>query len=143
MATEIVRVSAVLVGLANVLVVSLAGGGELGNALRWNLDPWWPHNALYALCATVAGLVVSSVFLRFARRELRGTFFARYGFMVLAICLGGVLLYGSPLTITERLVEVSSRLPLTVVAGGVLGVAEGVVLAFPLAAVLGRMGTEG
>jgi hypothetical protein len=97
----------------------------------------------------VAGLVVSSVFLGFARRELRGTFFARHGLMVLAVCVGGVVLgvflacagvflYTSPLTTAERLVEVSSRLPLTVVGGGVLGAAEGVVLAFPLAAVLGR-----
>lgn len=146
-----VRVSAVLVGTANVFLVSLVGEGELGNALMWNLDPWWPHNALYA---TVAGLVVSSILLRFARRELRATFFARYGVMVLAVCLGGVvlslllsyagvLLYGSPLTTAERILEVTSRLPFTVVAGGVLGAAEGVVLAFPLAAVLGRLGAEG
>jgi ABC-type cobalamin transport system permease subunit len=72
-----VRVCAVLVGIANVFLVSLVGEGELGNALMWNLDPWWPHNALYALCAVVAGLVVSSILLRFARRELRNSFFAR------------------------------------------------------------------
>ncbi len=88
-----VRASAVLVGIANVFLVSLVGEGELGNALMWNLDPWWPHNAVYALsAAAVAGLVVSSVSLRFARRELYGTFFARYGVMVLAVCLGGVVL---------------------------------------------------
>jgi hypothetical protein len=149
-----VRVSAVLVGMANVFLVSLVGEGELGNALMWNLDPWWPHNALYALCAAVAGLVVSSILLRFARRELRETFFGRYGVMVLAVCLGGVvlglllsyagvLLYSSPLTTVERLLEVTSRLPFTVVAGGVLGAAEGVVLAFPLAAVLGRLRSGG
>ncbi len=45
----------------------------------------------------------------------------------------------------ERLLEVSSGLPLTIAAAcalGALGAAEGVVLAFPLAAVLGRLGTE-
>ena len=147
-----VRASAVLVGMANVFLVSLVGEGELGNALMWNRDPWWPHNAVYALCAAAAGLVVSSVPLRFARRELYGTFFARYGVMVLAVCLGGVVLgiflayagvwlYSSPMTTAERLVEVSSRLPLTIAAAGALGAAEGVVLAFPLAAVLGRLGT--
>ena len=147
------RVSAVLVGMANVFLVSLVGEGELGNAFMWNLDPWWPHNAVYALCAAVVGLVVSSVFLRFARRELYGTFFARYGVMVLAVCLGGVVLglflayagvwlYSSPLTTAERLLEVSSGLPLTIAAAGTLGAAEGVILAFPLAAVLGRLGTE-
>jgi len=64
--------------------------------------------------------------------------------VVLGVLLAyaGVVLYGSPLTITKRLVEVSSGLPFTVVAGGVLGAAEGVVLAFPLAAVLGRLGAE-
>ncbi len=72
-----VRASAVVVGMANVFLVSLVGGGELGNAFMWNLDPWWPHNAVYALSAAVAGLVVSSVSLRFTRRELYGTFFAR------------------------------------------------------------------
>ena len=148
-----VRVSAVLVGMANVFLVSLVGEGELGNAFMWNLDPWWPHNAMYALSATVAGLAVSSTFLRFARRELYGTFFARYGVMVLAVCLGGVvlgillacagvLLYSSPTTTAERLLEVSSRLPLTIAAAGALGASEGLVLAFPLASVLGRMGTE-
>jgi hypothetical protein len=38
---------------------------------------------------------------------------------------------------------VTSRLPFTVVAGGVLGAAEGVLVAFPLAVVLGRLGAEG
>ncbi len=148
-----VRVSAVLVGMANASLVSLVGEGELGNIFMWNLDPWWPHNAVYALCAAVAGLIVSSVSLRFVRRELYGTFFARYGVMVLAVCLGGVVLglflayagvwlYSSPLTTAERLLEVSSGLPLTIAAAGALGAAEGVVLAFPLAAVLGRLGTE-
>jgi hypothetical protein len=73
---------------------------------------------------------------------------------VLAVCLGGVVLglllsyagvwlHSSPLTTAERLLEVTSGLPFTVVAGGVLGAAEGVVLGFPLAAVLGRLGAEG
>ena len=46
------------------------------------------------------------------------------------------------MTATERLLEVSFGLPLTIAAAGALGAAEGVVLAFPLAAVLGRLGTE-
>ncbi len=78
--------------MANAFLVSLVGEGELGNTFMWNLDPWWPRNAVCALCAAVAGLIVSSVSLRFARRELYGTFFARYGVMVLAVCLGGVVL---------------------------------------------------
>ncbi|MDQ3361729.1 MAG: hypothetical protein M3534_08710 [Actinomycetota bacterium] len=148
-----VRISAVLVGMANVFLYSPAGDGELGNAFILNLDPWWPQNFLYALSAIVAGLLVSSIFLRFARRELRQSFFARYGVMVLAICLGGAVLSGflaiagtsfdSPLTVSERLLEALSRLPFTVVAGSVLGAAEGGILAFPLAAILGRFRIAG
>lgn len=146
----LVRISAVLVGVANVFLYSVAGDGELGNAFLWNLDPWWPQNALYALSAVVAGLLVSSIVLRVAWRTLQESFFARYGVMVLTICLGGMVLSGlltivgishdSPLTVTERLAETSSALPFTFVAGGVLGAAEGVILAFPLAATLGMLG---
>jgi hypothetical protein len=149
---SLVRTSGVLVGLANVFLYSIAGDGELGNAFVLNLDPWWPQNFLYALSAIVAGLLVSSIFLRFARRELQGSFFARYGVMVLAICLGGATLsfflaivgitFDSPLTITERLLEALSRSPLTLVAGVVLGAVEGVVLAFPLAWSLGMLRNE-
>ena len=129
--TAFLRISAVLVGMANVFLHSIAGDGELGNVFIWNLDPWWPQNFLYALSAIVAGLLISSVFLRFTRRELQGSFFARYGVMVLAICLGGAVLSGfltvvgisfdSPLTVAERLLEALSALPFTAVAGGVLG----------------------
>ena len=71
-----VRISAVLVGMANMFLFSLAGDGELGRALILNLDPSWPHNLLYAVAAVVAGLLVSSITLRFARRGLEGGAFA-------------------------------------------------------------------
>jgi len=45
--------------------------------------------------------------------------------------------------LSERLLEALSRLPFTVVAGSVLGAAEGVILAFPLAAILGRFRIAG
>jgi hypothetical protein len=73
--------------------------------------------------------------------------------MVLAICLGGALFSGlltvrvvfdsPPMTVADRLSEALSTLPITVVAGGVLGAVEGVILAFPLAAILGRFRTAG
>ena len=84
-----VRISAVLVGMAHAFLYSLAGDGELGNAFILNLDPWWPQNFLYALSASVVGLLVSGISLRFVRRELQGSFFTRYGVMMLAIFLGG------------------------------------------------------
>jgi hypothetical protein len=139
--------------MANAFLYSIVGDGELGNAFIWNLDPWWPHNFLYAPCAILSGLAISSVFLRFASQGLRDSFFARYGLMVLAICLGGALFSGlltvrvvfdsPPMTVADRLSEALSTLPITVVAGGVLGAVEGVILAFPLASILGRFRTAG
>jgi hypothetical protein len=84
-----VRILVVLVGMANMFLFSLAGDGDLGRVFILSLDPWWPQNVMYALAAVVAGLLVSSIALRSARRGLEGGAFARYGVMVLAICLGG------------------------------------------------------
>ena len=47
-------------------------------------------HTLYPVSAIMAGLSGSGVFLRFMRRDLQGSFFARYGLMVLALCIGGV-----------------------------------------------------
>ena len=49
-------------------------------------------HTLYAVSAIMAGLSVSGAFLRFVGRDLQGSFFARYGLMVLALCIGGVVL---------------------------------------------------
>ena len=49
-------------------------------------------HTLYAVSAIMAGLSGSGVFLRFMRRDLQGSFFARYGLVVLALCIGGVVL---------------------------------------------------
>jgi hypothetical protein len=59
---------------------------------------------------------------------LHGSFFARYGVMVLAVCLGGVLLsvflvavmysFEDHLTMIKRITSALSRIPLTAVAGG-------------------------
>jgi hypothetical protein len=144
-----VRISAVLVGMANMFLLSLAGDGELGRAFVLNLDPWWPHNFLYALAAVFAGLLVSSITLRFAQRELEGSSFARYGVMVLAICLGGavlsVLLRASDILFDEREpmpqgLEILYDIALPAVAGGIVGLIEGVYLAFPLSWLLGMFG---
>jgi hypothetical protein len=67
--------------------------------------------------------------------------------------LGGVLLsvllsavthaFDDRLTVINRIIWALSRVLFTTVAGGVLGAAEGVILAFPLAAILGRFRTAG
>ena len=144
-----VRISAVLVGMANVFLFSLAGDGELGRVVILNLDPWWPQNFLYALAAVVAGLLVSSIALRFARRGLEGGAFAHYGVMVLAICLGGavlsVMLHASVILFDEREptpqgLEGLYPIGLPAVAGGIVGLIEGVYLGLPLAWLLGMFG---
>ena len=141
-----VRISAVLAGMANMFLFSLAGDGELGRVFILNLDPWWPQNFLYALAAVFAGLFVSSITLRFARRELEVGSFACYGVMVLAICLGGavlsVMLHASVILFDGREpmpqgLEVLYHIALPAVAGGIVGLIEGVYLGFPLAWLLG------
>ena len=141
------RTSAVFVGLANMFAYSMAGEGELGNAFVWNLDPWWPQNFLYALCAILAGLVLSEVVLKCTPQVLGGNFFSRHGLMVLVICLGGAMLNSlltvqvlfdtPPMTMADRLPLLVSAFPVAVVAGGVLEAVEGVILAFPLACAIG------
>jgi hypothetical protein len=66
-----VRISAVLLGMANMFLFSLAGDGEHGRVFILNLDPWWPQSFLYALAAVVAGLLVLSITLRFAEEGSR------------------------------------------------------------------------
>ncbi len=96
-------------------------------------------------------LLVSSGFLRFARRGLEGSFFARYGVMVLAICLGGavlsILLHASIILIDEREpmprgLEILYDIALPAVAGGIVGLIEGVYLSLPLAWLLGMFGDQ-
>jgi hypothetical protein len=150
-----VRTAAVFVGFANTTVFVLIGDKPLEDTFLYFLGdlPQWPVIVLYAISAVGAGFLVSSVVLRFMQPSLRGIFFARYGVMVLAVCLGGVLLsvslsavtyaFDDHLTVTKRITWALSTIPLTAVAGGVLGAAEGVILAFPLAAILGRFRTAG
>lgn len=141
---------AMLVGLANTLLYSAVGDSPRGGPLAWRLEPW-PLSGAYAFSAILAGLLVSAVVVRFMQAGLRGSFFARYGVMVLAVCLGGVSLsvflsavtysFDDHLTAIKRITWFLSTIPFTAVAGGVLGAAEGVILAFPLAAILGRFRT--
>ena len=110
----------------------------------------WPETALYTLVGSVVGLLVSAMFLSFARPGLRAGFFGRYGLMVLAICLAGAMMgpllilstifLGTDEFVPSRPPEFVSLALYATAAGGVLGAVEGVVLGFPLAALLGRFG---
>lgn len=55
----------------------------------------------------------------------------------------GAYTFEDHLTVGNRIIWALWTLPFTVVAGGALGAVEGVILAFPLAAFLGRFRTAG
>ena len=93
------------------------------------------------------GLLISGTLLRFAEDILRETSFARYGLMVLTICAGGAVLAVFLTTITfmfdpeavapTRISQTTYTLAMVTVPGAMLGAIEGVILAFPLAWLLG------
>ena len=140
--------AAVLIALANAILYSLIGNNTFSNLFDFHLDPW-SLSALYVLCAVFAGLLIAGGLIQFAEKVLRESFFARYGLMVLAICIGGAVLAILLTTITylfddEAYVprgtyETTYTLVLVTIPGATLGAIEGVILAFPLAWLLGLL----
>jgi hypothetical protein len=139
-------VAAVLVGAANATLYSFIGNNTFDNLFEWQRDPWSLY-LLYAFTGVFVGLLISGTILRFAEDVLRETFFARYGLMVLTICAGGVVLAVFLTTITflfdpnavspTRISQTTYTLAMVSIPGAMLGAIEGVVLAFPLAFLLG------
>jgi len=139
-------VAAVLVGIANATLYSFIGNNTFDNLFAWQRDPWSLY-FLYAFTAVFVGLLISGTLLRFAEDVLRETFFARYGLMVLTICAGGAVLAVFLTTVSflfdpntvapTRISETFLTLARVTVPGATLGAVEGVVLAFPLAYLLG------
>jgi len=140
--------AAVLIALANAILYSLIGNNTFANLFDFHLDPW-SLSAMYVLCALFAGLLVAGGLIGFAEKILRETFFARYGLMVLAICIGGAVLAILLTTVTflfddaayvpRGISETAYTLLLVTLPGATLGAIEGVILAFPLAWLLGRL----
>jgi hypothetical protein len=138
--------AAVLIALANAVMYSLIGNNTFSNLFDLHLDPWY-LSAMYALCAVFAGLLIAGGLIAFAEKVLRETFFARYGLMVLAICIGGAALAILLTTVTflfddsayvpRGTAETTYTLVLVTIPGATLGAIEGVILAFPLAWLLG------
>ena len=138
--------AAVLVGIANATLYSLIGNNTFDNLFEWQRDPWSLY-LLYAFTAIFVGLLISGTLLRFAEDVLRDSFFARYGLMVLTICAGGAVLAVFLTTITfmfdpaavapTRISQTAYTLAMVTVPGAILGATEGVLLAFPLAWLLG------
>lgn len=135
-----------LVGLANAVLYSLVSDNNLDRLFEPQPGP--PSLLLlYVLCAVFVGLAISGVLVLLAERDLREGFFARYGLMVLSVCAGGVIL--APLLTTVKFFfdaaayvpattsELLSAILFSALPGGVLGATEGVILGFPLAALLG------
>jgi hypothetical protein len=142
-------VAAMLIALANAVLYSLIGNNTFTNLFDFHFDPW-TLSLLYVLCAFFAGLLVAGGLISFAEKVLRESFFARYGLMVLAICLGGAALAILLTTVTflfddaayvpRGTTEAVYTLVLVTIPGATLGAIEGVILAFPLAWLLGVLG---
>ncbi len=138
--------AAVLIALANAILYSLIGNNTFTNLFDFHFDPW-SLSAMYVLCAVFAGLLVAGGLIGFAEKVLRESFFARYGLMVLAICIGGAMLAILLTTVTylfddaayvpRATSETIYTLVLVTIPGATLGAIEGVILAFPLAWLLG------
>jgi hypothetical protein len=141
--------AAVLIALANAILYSLIGNNTFSNLFEFHFDPWY-LSAMYVFCAVFVGLLVAGGLIAFAEKVLRESFFARYGLMVLAICIGGAVLAILLTTITflfddaayvpRGVAETSYTLVLVAIPGATLGAIEGVILAFPLAWLLGLVG---
>ncbi|HJQ28886.1 MAG TPA: hypothetical protein VJ827_06070 [Rubrobacter sp.] len=148
----LLMVAAVLVGVANATLYSLIGNNTFENLFEWKRDPWSLY-LLYALSAVFVGLLISAVILRFAEGDLQDRFFARYGVIVMAVCVGGAVLAIVLTTVTflfdprayvpSRISEVSYSLAMVAIPGAMLGAVEGVVLALPLAWLLGLFKKRG
>lgn len=144
------RFSAVVVGLANFAVIA----GWNGDTFLWWMDLTWTEALPSALLVVAVGLLTSEVVLR-KLRPFRESFSDRYGIMVAALCLGGTLtgffltfLFAIDGTLGAEVNITLETMPYMMIGGSRsglvgamfgfwLGIAEGLILAFPLAAILG------
>ena len=153
-----VRVVAVLVGLANMLVI-----GDPINVVGSAVVRSPALSLGHGLTAVLAGLLASEVVLRRGRSALEGGFLARYGIAVLGLCLGGAMLGGASSVLPGLVVfqpgaqegteggvlfmayGLLSYGLIAAVVGGVMGALEGLILGLPLAAIVGKLnrGPEG
>ncbi|QIN78644.1 hypothetical protein GBA65_09045 [Rubrobacter marinus] len=137
-----VRTAAVLVGLANLVVLAHLFGGNpaLPTGVSWT-EVSVPRVAPYVLAAVAAGLVAAEAEIRW----LDGLSYPRAG-VVGAVCLGGALMGFLFSAVLVLRTSDSVGLGLTFAGFGgvlfeaVLGAVEGLLLAPPLVATLGRLG---
>lgn len=145
------RLAAVFIGLANLVV--LAGLIGVDSATLQREDVGFNEVLPPVLAVVVAGLVISEIVIRkFQPLDSRNNFSYRYAVSAFAILFGGILmsfLLAAALTLNRTLVPGPPGIPELILAsllsglvgaafGLVLGMFEGLILAFPLAAILGR-----
>jgi hypothetical protein len=132
------RISAVVVALGNWFV--LMTGGDLYRLASYDWAEW----LTFFLVPTVLGLAAAEVALRHATKALRGGFLDRYAAMVATVWIGGMLCgvaLASGGVLRDEALGVVGTVGFGavtslwgVVCGGVLGLAEGLILGLPLAA---------
>ena len=139
---------AVVVGLANALLYKAFGNSPWGGPFVWKLR-FGPMFTSHMLSAVLASLIVSGALLLLAERKLRGSFFTRWGIMMVAFCAGGAIL-GVSLHASSILLDYREPMPqgfeilydtaIPAVAGGILGSIGRAHFGLPLAWLLGMFG---
>jgi hypothetical protein len=138
------RIAAVLVALGN--WCALMTGGDLSRLANYDRAEW----LTFFLLPTALGLASAEVALRHAAKALRGGFLDRYAAMAATVWMGGMLCgvaLASGGVLRDEALGIGGTVGFGAVAslwgivcGGALGLAEGLVLGLPLAAVLGAFG---
>ena len=149
----LLRVAAVLVAWGNWYVLQTAG--DPAELLEIVQESGWSGLLVAALFGAALGLLSAEIVLRLLRAFLQGGFFARYFAMAAAMCLGGMLtgaiptfvpgaFYSGSPDIYPFVPGVVERIAGGLVVGfigawfgGAAGLAEGLILGFPLAGILG------
>jgi hypothetical protein len=136
------RSASVFVGLANIYVLMLIGGGPtIPDRIKVG-----PMLFLLLFCAVGGGLLAAEIVLRTGRSALEGEFLPRYAIMMGTMSLGGAVFgalyalgvsFGGSLSLIEWVFVAFGGMIVGAVVGGMLGVVEGLLLALPLAAILG------
>ncbi len=151
------RVLAVLVGLANLVVVGIYMFSFLYPSSTVWAEVTLNRALVPVLVVVLSALATAEIVPRIFRRELSSERFGqRYGAAAAGVLLGMALMGGllaavvalqafadEPLTLAVLVTSVVSTSFYGVVVGGMLGLVEGVVLALPLAHILGRFSNGG
>ena len=149
-----VRIAAVLVGMANLILYLFVGSSETLIGDDAGELPGWPETLLLSFFSTVIGLLTAEVLLRLLRPMLEGGFLTRYAAAVLGCCLGGILsvalltvsIVAYAILASEDAFSIRTAFGLGAyfaVFAGLLGFVEGLFVGLPFAAISGRLRVPG